>query len=220
MKNTMNKRITIIILLLALMMVVSGCIKKQQESVVNNKTEPIATTTEPQILPEEVINYLENGEIDVSDWRTYKNQLGFTMKYPIFLETRKDDTYSKFGFQYAVNRDLNKNWWIYCGVSHPSHHLFDYDYKERIKSVKSDVEKKYDYQYYEYNNGVGFYWEDDMRKGFNTNHYSLNEIILSKNNLILSCNINLTGEEVINNELENNRYGKVFQAMLKSIVLE
>lgn len=99
-----NKLIAIFIFALFALVLVSGCIKKQPEPAVNN-TEPVATTTEEEKPPEEVIKYLENGEINTSDWQIYRNEdLGLAFSYPINYLIKEETDLA--GFDTGKRRDI------------------------------------------------------------------------------------------------------------------
>ena len=101
-----TKKITILVLCLAVMTVVSGCIKKQPDPVVNNNTKPIATTTDGQTSAEEKIKYLENGEIDISNWKKYYNkELGIEFMYPEDYLIKIDSEVP--GFDVGKKRDIH-----------------------------------------------------------------------------------------------------------------
>ena len=85
-----KKFLTIFILSIAIIAVVSGCKKKPANQAdqsgnipdINNQSN-YATTSEEQAPPEEIIKYLENGEVDTSDWKTYRNEeYGFKIMHP------------------------------------------------------------------------------------------------------------------------------------------
>jgi hypothetical protein len=100
----MNKNLELItpMLLLALMLFVSGCVNVTNEPVVKDdkildkpvNKEPVgqdqskSTSTEPIEKIEGEIKYLVNGEVDTSDWVTYRNEkYGFEIRHPKFWTT-------------------------------------------------------------------------------------------------------------------------------------
>ena len=123
-----KKFLTIFILSIAITAVVSGCKKKPANQAnqsgnipdINNQSN-FATTSEEQAPPEEIIKYLENGEVDTSGWKTYRNEvLKLEMKYPPFLVVSTDQnskilTISSYVINKETNQRFDNNWFIVFG---------------------------------------------------------------------------------------------------------
>jgi len=135
----MKKQIILLVMVIAVAGVVSGCEKKTTEIIKqsgNNKVvedngqniREIASTTVGQILPKEEIKYLLNGDIDIINWKTYRNEeMGVEMKYPgdwtfvnepgnsrvhFYYDGIERDEFSPFDFGEAmfVGKVLKENW--------------------------------------------------------------------------------------------------------------
>ena len=200
----MNKKIIILILILAVITVVSGCGKKKIEPVVNNNTKPIATTTEPEAPPEEVINYLENGEIDISNWKTYRNELyKFEIKYPEFLRQSEINDKHYFDFDFAKD----KNWDINIGGTFPT--FLDLTIDEKIKKIGNVDSRNESFKRIEIENGMILYEKSITKRG-----YGPGALILGKNQ-ILYGSIQIFDENVHSSE-HDPKYNKVFIRMLET----
>jgi len=75
------------------------------DKIATSSADISSTTT--QIQPKEEIKYLPNGDVDISDWKTYKNELiGFEMKYPGFWTILEENEYPRVHFYYdGIERD-------------------------------------------------------------------------------------------------------------------
>ncbi|MFH1523091.1 MAG: hypothetical protein ABIE43_04725 [Patescibacteria group bacterium] len=102
----------------------------------NNQGQEEQNQEEKQTHPEEVINYLENGEIDISNWSTYRNEVyKFEIKYPLFLRSYKNSTKKSFGFDYKKNT----NWNFFLSNTFPT--FTDLSLEEKINRFKNDTFK-------------------------------------------------------------------------------
>jgi len=86
----LNKKLTILLLIVSLGLAVSGCFKKPVEPVNQNQN----TSTN------------QAGEIDTSDWKTYRNEeYGFEFKYPEGWEVKINSDEQKITIFYPEWRD-------------------------------------------------------------------------------------------------------------------
>lgn len=87
----MKKQITIIILIVATLVVVSGCGKKNQNDA---KLEVVNKQSQDQTREQSNQATTSSGVVDVSDWKTYKNdEYGFRFQYPADLEEAENHYY-------------------------------------------------------------------------------------------------------------------------------
>jgi len=113
----MKKQILFLVMIIAVMGVVSGCRKTTEiiKQGVNSKVveknsqniqETVSTTTK-QVLLKEEIKHLPNGDIDISNWKTYRNEeMGVEMKYPNNWTFVEEAGYPRTHFYYdGIARD-------------------------------------------------------------------------------------------------------------------
>lgn len=82
---------TIFLIILALILVAGGVWYTQKPAPA---TPPVVSGNGEQVV-DKTANELTSGEIDTSDWKTYRNdKVGFTMKYPNDWTTDNDDFYT------------------------------------------------------------------------------------------------------------------------------
>lgn len=199
-----GKSLSFFILILATVVVVSGCDKKQ---TVNNQGQGQENKNQQQENPlKEEIKYLPNGEVDTSDWKTYRNDYyKMEIKYPPFLKV-SDSEKKSFGFDLKVD----PNYYYYFGE------IIYFD-EMGLKELKSRMD--YCIKYYsdqpgfeeiKIKNGYIYYYIQKTKGG-----YTPSVTILWENGSLWGS----TRVEDRNSTLENYnpKYIDIFKASLKTI---
>lgn len=137
-----------LILILTVMAVVSGCVKKQpvknQQKAAKKVTTTAATST-VEVPPKEEIKYLPNGDVDISDWSTYRNDLyKIEIKYPPFLVISGGNDSDSFGIHGYINKktyQLNdSNWQMSFTQSYNKKGL---SVQDNVKQILSSISDNY-----------------------------------------------------------------------------
>ncbi|MBN1409082.1 MAG: hypothetical protein JW956_14880 [Calditrichaceae bacterium] len=188
------------------------------ESVTTSQSDILATGTAEKMSEAESIKYLPNGEIDISNWKTFKdNKLGFEIKYPPFLEMKDRSLTRFYVWKYAVDYKIDINWDLQCVQAGNGNYLYNLSYDERVKQLEDEFKTGDDYQKIDLSNGIILYSEFDNReKGVIHNLYLLRGMILNTNDFVMYCNNEIFEKNAMEQESQNDKYGKVFKAMLKT----
>ncbi len=199
----MLKKFTFLILTLAVLTVISGCGK--EEVVINGNENQ--DTDSGEVIPREEIKYLENGEIDTSDWLTFRSDiLRLEIQYPEFLLNHQNSESGFFGF-YSPK---DKNWDLQFGKTLPD--FVDLPLEEKKQEFR-DLEIRNDtFEESATNNGKGYIFYE-VRKTFDG--YRPGALILGERKII-SCSIQIFDENTDFQEYDP-KYIKVFKEVIKTI---
>lgn len=210
-----KKQTLLFILLLAVFtMAASGCTEQpknnqtnnsnqQQEKQDQNKEEQKDDNKE-EVSTE--IKYLDNGEIDTGDWKTYRNEVyGLTMKYPPFLSTsEKDAEYFRFG--------IEDNW---------NHHYYFQKFNIFDCLDLNTIEERKQYCIEEYSEKPG-YEKLDIENGYAFFYYGFTKGGYRPTADIISKKVSLSAlkemySQTPNFDKEDQKYIDIFKASIETI---
>ncbi len=152
------------------------------------------------------IKYLDNGEIDTSDWKTYRNEVyGLTMKYPPFLNASKKDAKH---FRFGIEGDWNYHYYFH------KFNIFDCldlnTMEERKQYFTEKYSEKPGYEQLDIRNGYAFFYYGHTKSGYRpTVNIIGKEYSLSALKEIYS--------QTPNFDKEDQKYIDIFKASIETI---